>query len=178
MYFGETFSHFTEREGLINNDVISILEDSYGNLWFATGGGGVSQYNGETVTHFTEKEGLINNNVKSILEDSHGNLWFGTFGGLSLFNGETFTHFTEKEGLIDNDVRSLLEDSQGNIWVGTGKGLICLMFEPENIYPVKYITIYLAGWTERHGFQQKFCVYQTVKTVFSGATVKALLCLT
>ena len=40
---------------------MSILEDSHGNLWFGTDGGGVSKYDGETFTHFTEKEGLSNN---------------------------------------------------------------------------------------------------------------------
>ena len=42
---------------------MSILEDSHGNLWFGTYGGGVSMYNGESFTHFTEKEGLSNNIV-------------------------------------------------------------------------------------------------------------------
>ena len=90
-------------QGMNSSYVSSILEDSHGNLWFGTGGGGVSMYNGETFTHFTEKEGLSNNVVWSILEDSHGNLWFGTEGGgVSMYNGESFTHFTEKEGLSNN----------------------------------------------------------------------------
>jgi ligand-binding sensor domain-containing protein len=42
-YDGETFIHFTEKEGLSNNIVRSILEDSSGNLWFSTDGGGVSR---------------------------------------------------------------------------------------------------------------------------------------
>ena len=39
MYNGETFTNFTEKEGLSNNNVRSILEDSHGNLWFGTEGG-------------------------------------------------------------------------------------------------------------------------------------------
>ena len=58
-------------------NVLSILEDSHGNIWIGTNGG-VSMYDGETFTHFTQKEGLSNNAVFSILEDSHGNIWFGT----------------------------------------------------------------------------------------------------
>ena len=38
MYDGETFTHFTQKEGLSNNAVHSILEDSHGNLWFGTWG--------------------------------------------------------------------------------------------------------------------------------------------
>ncbi|KKL28655.1 hypothetical protein LCGC14_2372960, partial [marine sediment metagenome] len=109
-------------QGMNSSYVSSIREDSYGNFWFGTYGGGVSMYNGETFTHFTEKEGLSNNRVTSILEDSHGNLWFGTYGGVSMYNGETFTHFTEKQGLSNNIVWSILEDSQGNFWFGTDGG--------------------------------------------------------
>ncbi|MEI9810754.1 MAG: two-component regulator propeller domain-containing protein [Bacteroidota bacterium] len=35
---GKTFKHFTTREGLVNNRVMSIYEDKAGNIWFGTGG--------------------------------------------------------------------------------------------------------------------------------------------
>ena len=70
MYNGETFTHFTEKEGLSKNSVQGMLEDRHGNLWFGTMGGGVSMFNGETFKHFTQKEGLSHNTVNSILEDS------------------------------------------------------------------------------------------------------------
>jgi ligand-binding sensor domain-containing protein len=40
-YDGQSFTHYTEKEGLSNNYVLSILEDQSGNLWFGTNGGGV-----------------------------------------------------------------------------------------------------------------------------------------
>ncbi|MGZ4157605.1 MAG: ligand-binding sensor domain-containing protein, partial [Bacteroidia bacterium] len=113
---------FTEKEGLSNNLVFSMLEDKSGNLWFGTSGG-VSKYDGKSFTHFTEKEGLSNNLVFSILEDKSGNLWFGTSGGVSKYDGKSFTHFTEKEGLSSNNVRSILEDKSGNLWFGTYDGV-------------------------------------------------------
>ena len=118
----KSFTHFTEKEGLSNNSVGSILEDKSGNLWFGTNGGGVSKYDGKSFTHFTEKEGLSNNTVRSILEDKSGNLWFGTDGGVSKYDGKSFTHFTEKEGLSNNTVWSILEDKGGNLWFGTEGG--------------------------------------------------------
>ena len=123
MYNGKSFRNFTEKEGLSNNYVISLLEDRKGNLWFGTYGGGVSIYNSESFTHFTEKEGLSNNYVMSTLEDKKGNLWFGTYGkGLSIYNGEYFRHLTQKEGLSINYVRSTLKDKKGNLWFGTDGG--------------------------------------------------------
>jgi ligand-binding sensor domain-containing protein/serine phosphatase RsbU (regulator of sigma subunit) len=122
----KSFTHFTDKEGLSNNVVLSILEDKFGNLWFGTNGGGVSKYDGKSLTHFTDKEGLANNVVLSILEDKSGNLWFGTeSGGVCKYNGKSFTHFTDKEGLSNNDVRSMLEDKSGNLWFGTNGGGVC-----------------------------------------------------
>jgi signal transduction histidine kinase/ligand-binding sensor domain-containing protein len=120
-------------QGMNSSNVTSILEDSHGNFWFGTWGGGVSRYDGKTFTQFTEKEGLSNNVVWSILEDSQGNIWFGTEGGgVSMYNGEAFIHFTEKEGLSNYRIFSILEDSHGNLWFGTGGGGIS-MFNGETI---------------------------------------------
>jgi ligand-binding sensor domain-containing protein/class 3 adenylate cyclase len=120
----KSFTHFTEKEGLSNNTVFSILQDQSGNMWFGTDGGGVSKYDGNLFTHFTEKEGLPNNQVFSILEDQSGNLWFGTYGGgVTKYDGNSFTHFTEKEGLSNNRVYSILQDQSGNMWFGTDGGV-------------------------------------------------------
>ncbi len=111
-------------QGMNSSQVLSMLEDQRGNLWFGTYGG-VSRYDGKHFTHFTENEGLSNNRVHSILKDKRGNLWFGTNGGVSRYDpaedgtGGTFTHFTVKEGLSNNSVRSILEDKSGNLWFGT-----------------------------------------------------------
>jgi len=119
----ENFSSFGKLQGLKHSGIYCMLEDHSGNLWFGTGGGGVSKYDGKTFTHFTEKEGLSNNYVFSILEDQNGTLWFGTGkGGVSKYDGKTFTHFTEKEGLSYNSVYTIIEDRNGNLWFGTYGG--------------------------------------------------------
>ncbi|MEY4110798.1 MAG: hypothetical protein RLZZ46_1153 [Bacteroidota bacterium] len=119
----KSITHFTEKEGLSKNFVWSALEDSQGNFWFGTWGGGVSKFDGKSFFHFTEKEGLSNNYVLSILEDRSGNIWLGTNGGgVSKYDGKSFTHFTKKEGLAQDVVRSILEDKSGNLWFGTWGG--------------------------------------------------------
>ena len=122
MYNGETFTHFSQGEGLINSNILCMMEDSHDNIWFGTEGGGAAKYNGKTITHFTTKEGLQDNNVLSILEDKQGNIWFGTDRGASKYDGEIFTHFDHREGLR-NTITSILEDRQGNIWFGTERGV-------------------------------------------------------
>ena len=68
MYNGETFTHFTEKEGLTNSRVLSLMEDRAGNIWLGTYGGGVCMLNNGSITHFTDKEGLSNNIVQSLQE--------------------------------------------------------------------------------------------------------------
>ncbi len=112
----------TEKDGLSDNVVRSILEDHEGNLWFGTDGG-ICRYNGKIFTNFTEKEGLSSNAVWSMIEDREGSLWIGTYrGGIDKFRRSPFTHITTKEGLSDNVVRSIWEDREGNLWFGTYKG--------------------------------------------------------
>jgi ligand-binding sensor domain-containing protein/serine phosphatase RsbU (regulator of sigma subunit) len=156
----KSFTHFTDKEGLSNNNVFSILEDKSGNLWFGTYGGGVSKYDGKSFTHFTNKEGLSNNYVRNILEDKSGNLWFGTGGGgVSKYDGKCFTHFTDKEGLSNNVVLSILEDKSGNLWFGTRFGLSKLsstdlaeINEKVNTNNIKEEDVFFKNYTYEDGF--------------------------
>ena len=109
--------------GMISSQVISIMEDSRGNIWFGSTGGGAARYDGKTLAQFAGEEGFSSSWITSMLEDSKGKLWFGTLGeGLIRYDGETFTHFTENEGLSNNTIEALHEDSRGNLWIGTTDG--------------------------------------------------------
>lgn len=116
-YNGKSFQHFTTRDGLANNRVVSIYEDKAGNIWFSTGGG-ASRYDGKSFRNFTTKEGLSNNDLTTIMEDKTGKLWFGTRGEPCFYDGKTFTVFTNKDGKAFNNVWSIIEDRKGNIWFG------------------------------------------------------------
>jgi ligand-binding sensor domain-containing protein len=116
-YNGESFRHFTTREGLANNRVASVYEDKAGAVWFATGGG-ASRYNGKSFRNYTTKDGLPNNDITTIIEDRTGKLWFGTRGEACFYDGKTFTIFRNKDGKAFNNVWSMIEDRKGNIWFG------------------------------------------------------------
>ena len=132
------------------------MEDSHGNLWFGTEGGGVSMFNGKTFTHFTEKEGLSNNIVYSILEDQNNNIWISTEMGLNhivfgpdsdfntrnslsasvvhddslniAYNSPIIYTYGLQDGLkgMEFNLNSSLLDSKNRIWWGSGKGVIML----------------------------------------------------
>ena len=52
-YDGKTFKNFTEKNGLVNNSVMSIIKDKGGNMWFGTKFFGLSRYDGKTFTIFS-----------------------------------------------------------------------------------------------------------------------------
>jgi len=93
-YDGETFTNFTNKEGLRRFHVFTALEDRSGNIWFGTIGAGVYRYDGKTFTNFTTKEGLAGDRIGCIMQDRAGNIWIGTDGGVSIYNGDSFRNFT------------------------------------------------------------------------------------
>lgn len=54
-YDGETFRHFSEKDGLGDGHIASIDEDRKGNLWFGTTGG-VYRFDGKTFVNFTKDD--------------------------------------------------------------------------------------------------------------------------
>ncbi len=79
---------FTQKEGLCDNNVVSILEDDEGNIWAATYNG-ISCYRvkEQEFRNFFEEDGLSNNefNYTSALKDAQGRLWFGGMNGVNVF---------------------------------------------------------------------------------------------
>lgn len=103
-YDGKDFTNITEKAGIDNTCVWTILEDKAANIWMGTElgsgelgeDGGLWRFDGKTFTKFTTKEGLCHNGVSCIVEDRHGNIWVGTRNtGLCRYDGKTFTNFLE-----------------------------------------------------------------------------------
>ena len=65
----------TEADGLASNTVLTIFEDSRGNMWFGTTNG-LTRYDGENFQTFTTEDGLVQNTIGLIFEDHRGMLWF------------------------------------------------------------------------------------------------------
>ncbi|MFM2207169.1 MAG: hypothetical protein RL213_1144 [Bacteroidota bacterium] len=78
----------------LGKDVGCILQDKYGNYWFASNGEGVFRYDGRAWVHFSNKQGLCSEYVFKIQEDTNGYLWFTTRDGVCCYNGKMFVDFT------------------------------------------------------------------------------------
>jgi len=123
------FRYLTVDEGLSNNHILSITEDSYGFIWFASDNG-INRFDGQNIIqyrHYPEdSSSILSNAVKVVYTDSHNNLWVGSRNGVNLYdyslnNFKRFRHKDLHESL--GEVQDIVEDRQGNIWIGCIHGL-------------------------------------------------------
>jgi ligand-binding sensor domain-containing protein len=122
-----TFTHFTTRDGLLSDNVSSVMQDRAGIFWISTAAG-ISRYDGKSFTEFAPNEKCAFT-IELLMEDSKENFWFATAGyGICRYNSATsaFTNFTKEDGLESNMVQCMLEDKAGNLWVGERAGGVCL----------------------------------------------------
>lgn len=113
----------TVKDGLPNEFMTTIFEDSHGVLWFG-GFGGLSKFTNGTLTNYTTTDGLTGSYVRSIYEDTDGTLWIGTYDeGLSRFKDGKFVNYKPEHGLYNNGVFAIQEDARGNFWISSNRGI-------------------------------------------------------
>jgi len=123
--------------GLNNDYILTIYEDSTGIFWLGTWGGGVNRFDreNERFVQYTMQDGLPNNQIYGILEDDGDNLWISTNNGLSKFNprAESFKNFNVNDGLQSNEFNggSFFKSHSGEMFFGGIRGFNA--FFPENI---------------------------------------------
>jgi signal transduction histidine kinase/ligand-binding sensor domain-containing protein/DNA-binding response OmpR family regulator len=135
------FKHLTINDGLSQNAVFAILQDSKGFMWFGTKDG-LNRYDGYNFTVYQnnpfDSTSISENYITTLYEDSRGILWIGSLNGwLNCFHKETETFERVNYSASGNNnpgmVLSISEDQFGNIWVGTkGDGLFRLKLSFED----------------------------------------------
>ncbi|HET9277073.1 MAG TPA: two-component regulator propeller domain-containing protein, partial [Flavitalea sp.] len=132
------FDKITSQDGLSNNKVNCILQDTRGFIWFGTDDG-LNRYDGNNFTIFRNQPGNPNwisgNMITDLLEDKNGVLWIATAdGGLTRYDYRLsprrqfiqYKHLPADTNSIPvNMLNDLLEDSRGDIWIATsGAGVL------------------------------------------------------
>jgi ligand-binding sensor domain-containing protein/class 3 adenylate cyclase len=121
---GGNFSFFNKAQGLSSNIIISLLEDTQGNIWFGSVGGGVIRYDGESFAFFSKKQGFGNASVLSMVEDNKGVIWFSGDKLLTSFDGNSFAQYDLTEQLHDDAIGYMVIDARGHLlFTGDSGGL-------------------------------------------------------
>ena len=126
------FQAFNIDDGLINNDVRCVYQDSKGFIWAGTVRG-LSRFNAYEFDVFeadpSNPQALSDNDIRAIYEDRDGFIWIGTVnGGLNRFDPKTeqFKSWQanpyQTDQLSDNSIYSITQDKDGLLWLATKEG--------------------------------------------------------
>ncbi len=125
------FEHFTIEDGLINNSLNHIMQDSKGYIWISTTNG-ISRFDGYSFLNFranpTDSTKLSGQNVRKIIEDENHTLWLATNNGLNRYSGKSqcFKSYiyddNNPRSINDNSINDILIDKDGDFWLCTFKG--------------------------------------------------------
>lgn len=124
-YDGDNLTYFTTNDGLPDNAVVDIEEDTKGRLWPATHSG-LAIFDVSVFNTYSERYGLPHFRVSNIKIDNKGTIWEGTWGGVCRFEENGFKEFhvpkPDVKWLEYQDtqewVTEITEDRKGNIWFG------------------------------------------------------------
>ncbi len=142
----ETFTRYTNIDGLESHTIFFILRTHKNTLWLGTRGGGLARLNTRTMKAQSfihapnDKTSIANNVVKYIHKDFNGYFWIATEMGISRFDPkkETFTNYNVSDGLPNNNIWAVLPDKNQNLWLSTNKGLAKISLDSlSNIKSIK-----------------------------------------
>ena len=125
------FEHITNKQGLSQNTIGCISQDSIGFLWFGTYDG-LNRYDGynfKIFKHDPEDSTSISNNfIRYTCVDRNGTLWVGTMsGGLNRYDQETesFTSYKfnkdDSTSISENSITTICADKNNTLWIGTAE---------------------------------------------------------
>ena len=89
------FYNLSEEDGLGHNSCWDISQDSDGNMWFASYGGGISKFDGKKFTLFSAKNGLPSDKIRKVFPFKN-NIYVGTEQGISIIDIKTSKISTPK----------------------------------------------------------------------------------
>ncbi len=115
------FVQYETDQGLPQENIQDIFQDTKGYIWFATLGGAV-RFNGRKMRVFTTNNGLLSNEVFDIDEDtSSKTIYFATLRGISTYKNYKFDSL-----ITDHPFRRIFIDPYNNKWFYGDYGAVIL----------------------------------------------------
>jgi ligand-binding sensor domain-containing protein len=126
---GIRYNRFTKAEGLPDDNVTAICQDSTGRIWTGHANGSIAILQNKAFAKFAPEEGTSTSEISDMLFDQKGRLWFSTLNdGLYYYKQERLYRVDDNEGMPDLFVYDIAEDKDGRIWAGTDGGVaVCAL---------------------------------------------------
>jgi ligand-binding sensor domain-containing protein len=138
-YDGHSFTQFTEKDGLGDNQIFLMFEDKAGDIWFGSKSK-ISRYDGVKFTTMSipgsvgsnflstysiNTSPVEKNELWSMMQDKRGITWLGTTNGIYCYDGKSFTFFLANRSILNPSnvqlkwTQCIFEDKSGALWFGS-----------------------------------------------------------
>ncbi len=146
------FQHYSVDNGLSQNTVMAIMQDSKGFMWFGTWDG-LNKFDGYDFTIYKSRPGdhsnILTNRIDYIHEDKYGFIWIQTYDGkFHRFDPrkEQFYSLPQQINRFNYGIeraKRIIETSSGEIWIATDEtGVLRIITDPKTfgIEVIEYST--------------------------------------
>jgi len=117
---GKQFAHYTQIDGLGDDNAYALVCDKAGRLWAGTLSHGVSVFNGKQWRTYGPLDGPLGSRVFALaVNPKDGGVWGATEAGLFRYENSRWTYFTREGGLPSDQANALAFDTDGTLYVGT-----------------------------------------------------------
>jgi len=120
-YSGGEFRSWSTHDGLSNDFVRTVLEDSSGTIWAGTDNG-LLRLEGDRFVRVDGRSGIPQLAVHALYQDRAGGIWVGG-SKLLRIKGDAATEYKLSGEASQNRVKSIVQTQDGAMWVGTVSGL-------------------------------------------------------
>jgi len=118
---------YSEKDGLSQNYIYSIFQDTRGFLWMGTGQG-LSCFDGNKFVNYYTRNGLAEDFVTATYLSPDGTIWLGhQMGGITKYGKDLKFRSFAFPDLVSSKIIAITEDAAGNKWFATQRdGLLRL----------------------------------------------------
>ncbi|ELR68714.1 hypothetical protein C900_05897 [Fulvivirga imtechensis AK7] len=137
------FRNYSIEEGLSQETVNCIYQDSKGFMWFGTLDG-LNKFDGYSFTAYrhsaADSSSIVGNYIVSIDEDGNGNMWILTRRGVSMWDRDQQKFRSYNVNSIKASEYTALQVDQNNtVWIGTrGDGIF--LIKDDQVVHIPYMT--------------------------------------
>ncbi len=177
------FRYLQPKDGLIDGEINSIVQDQEGVMWFATWSGLVS-YDGYNFTNYRPELGNPNSleekKVRELFIDSENDLWIVTSRGISIFlrDSKSFRKYRFDGASLASGVGiESISEINKTLIIHTGNKMYMLPLREKDVegYNFKSLKIYESGRQITDSWDQAYTIQDTLylvsNTTFSGSPV-------